>query len=213
MNTEEKINGITDSADIVVKGNRGYRICKRLLDVFAAFLGILFLLVPMAFITLIIRIDSPGSAIFKQMRLGKNRKPFIMYKFRSMELHAEKDGPRWADKNDARVTKVGRILRNTRLDELPQLWNILRGDMSFVGPRPERECFYDVFEKYIPDFGKRMLVKPGLTGWAQVNGGYDLRAEEKILYDLEYIQNRSIKMDILCVFKTLKLIFTREGAR
>lgn len=130
-----------------------------------------------------------------------------------MRIDAEINGPKWADKDDDRATKVGAFLRKTRLDELPQLWNILCGEMSFVGPRPEREYFYNIFETYIPNFGLRMLVKPGLTGWAQVNGGYELGPEEKIVYDLEYITNRSFGMDIRCMLKTVKLVFTHEGAR
>ena len=137
----------------------------------------------------------------------------MLYKFRSMRIDAEVNGPQWAEKNDHRATKLGEILRKTRLDELPQLWNILVGDMSFVGPRPEREYFYNIFETYIPNFGERMLVRPGLTGWAQVNGGYDLGPEEKIVYDLEYIQKRSFGMDMMCLIKTVKLVFTHEGAR
>jgi lipopolysaccharide/colanic/teichoic acid biosynthesis glycosyltransferase len=99
------------------------------------------------------------------------------------------------------------------MDELPQLWNILCGDMSFVGPRPERACFYEIFETYIPEFGERMLVKPGLTGWAQVNGGYELSPEEKIVYDLEYMKEQSFAMDLRCILKTVRLIVTHEGAR
>ena len=105
------------------------------------------------------------------------------------------------------------FLRKTRLDELPQLINIFKGDMSIVGPRPERAYFYDQFDTYIHGFRNRMAVRPGLTGWAQVNGGYDLRPEEKIVYDMEYINNMSVKMDIVCMFKTIKLVFTHEGAR
>ena len=130
-----------------------------------------------------------------------------------MRCCISKDGPRWAERDDTRVTKIGVFLRKSRLDELPQLWNILVGDMSFVGPRPEREYFYNIFEEYIPDFGQRMLVKPGLTGWAQVNGGYELKPEEKIVYDLEYIRNWSLGMDMKCILMTVKLVFTHEGAR
>lgn len=201
------------SNEIVVHGGKVYCFFKRFFDILVALVSGLTLLVPMIIIALAIRTESEGPVIYKQERLGLNRKPFIIYKFRSMYIDAEKNGPQWAETNDIRVSKVGRVLRSTRLDELPQLWNILRGDMSLVGPRPERAYFYNIFETYIPDFGKRMLVKPGLTGWAQVNGGYDLQAEEKIVYDLEYIQSRSAKMDIKCIFKTVKLIFTREGAR
>jgi len=179
----------------------------------AALLSGIILLLPMLVIAIVIKAESPGPILYKQERLGQNRKPFMIYKFRTMHQDAEKNGPQWAEKDDDRTTGVGRVLRNTRLDELPQLWNILVGEMSFVGPRPERLCFYEIFETYIPNFGKRTLVKPGLTGWAQVNGGYDLEAEEKIVYDLEYIQNRSAKLDLLCILKTVKLIFTHEGAR
>ena len=133
-------------------------------------------------IALVIMIDSPGSPIYIQERLGKNGKPFRMYKFRSMRLDAEDNGPKWADLKDERCTKVGYVLRKCHLDELPQLFNILKNDMSFVGPRPERACFYDKFETYIKGFSNRLEVMPGLTGYAQVNGGYDLTPEEKILY-------------------------------
>lgn len=137
----------------------------------------------------------------------------MMYKFRTMYMNAEQDGPQWADKIDHRCTRVGRVLRKTRLDELPQLWNILKGDMSIVGPRPERAYFYALFETYIEGFSQRTKVIPGLTGWAQVNGGYDLKPEEKIIYDMEYIENRSISMDLKCIFMTVRIIFTGSGAR
>lgn len=202
-----------DTAEIRVKGGVVYDVLKRAFDIAAALLGGITLLLPMFVIAIAIRLESPGPALYKQERLGLNRKPFIIYKFRSMDLNAEENGPQWAQKEDSRTTGVGRVLRHTRLDELPQLWNILRGEMSFVGPRPERACFYEIFERDIPYFGRRMLVKPGLTGWAQINGGYDLQAEEKIIYDLEYIGRRSVKMDLLCILKTVKLVFTHEGAR
>lgn len=186
---------------------------KRCIDVVGALVGGIALLVPMIIIALAIRLDSEGPALFRQERLGKDGKPFTMLKFRSMRLDAEAEGPRWADNNDARCTRLGHFLRKCRLDELPQLWNILVGDMSFVGPRPERACFYDEFETYIYGFRNRLAVKPGLTGLAQVNGGYDLRPEEKIVYDMEYIKRQSLLLDIECVLKTVRLIFTHEGAR
>ena len=130
-----------------------------------------------------------------------------------MYTNAEENGPQWAAKIDWRCTRVGRFIRKSRMDELPQLINILRGDMSFVGPRPERAFFYDQFETYIHGFCNRLVVRPGLTGLAQVNGGYELKPEEKIIYDMEYIQNRSIRMDFVCIIKTVKLVFTHEGAR
>lgn len=190
-----------------------YLLVKRLFDiVFAFFFGIL-LLLPMLIIGLLVRLDSKGPALFKQERLGLNGKPFMMYKFRSMHIGAEEHGPQWAQPNDARCTKFGRFLRQSRLDELPQVWNILLGQMSVVGPRPERAYFYDKFEAYIPNFRQRLQVKPGLTGYAQVNGGYELLPEEKLVYDMEYIANRSLWLDIVCMFKTVRLIFTHEGAR
>lgn len=186
---------------------------KRAFDIAAALCAGIILLLPLGIIALAIKLDSRGPVIFKQERLGKNGKPFTMYKFRSMEIDAEKNGPQWADRDDCRCTRVGRFIRNARLDELPQLWNILVGDMSFVGPRPERACFYEEFETYIHGFRNRLAVQPGLTGWAQVNGGYDLLPEEKIVYDMQYINNQSVLMDLKCIFKTVRLVFTHEGAR
>ena len=190
-----------------------YLLVKRLFDSFSALIGLIVLAIPMAIIALLIVLDSPGGAIFKQERLGKDGQPFTILKFRSMRLDAEENGPQWADKDDPRCTHFGRVLRKSRLDELPQLWNILKGDMSFVGPRPERKCFYDQFETYIHGFHNRLVVKPGLTGWAQVNGGYDLKPEEKIVFDMEYIQKHSLGLDLKCILKTVKLVFTHKGAR
>ena len=136
-----------------------------------------------------------------------------MYKFRSMCKDAERDGPRWADADDARCTRFGAFLRRTRLDELPQIWNILKGEMSFVGPRPERACFYRKFEQYIIGFSNRLTVIPGLTGYAQVNGGYDLKPEEKIIYDMVYIERRSVWMDLRCILKTVSVVLRGDGAR
>ena len=130
-----------------------------------------------------------------------------------MRLDAEENGPQWADEQDPRCTHFGQILRRTRLDELPQFYNILRGDMSFVGPRPERAYFYGEFEKYIPGFSNRLMVVPGLTGHAQVNGGYSLKPEEKIIYDMEYIEKRSIWMDLACIGKTIRVVLCGAGAR
>ena len=190
-----------------------YDVVKRVVDFVCAAMGLVVLAIPMVILAVMIRRDSEGPAIFRQERLGKDGKPFTMYKFRSMILDAEANGPQWADKNDCRCTNLGAKLRKTRLDELPQLFNILKGDMSIVGPRPERACFYDEFEKYIPHFRQRLVVRPGLTGHAQVNGGYDLKPEEKIVYDMEYIANRSLKMDIQCIWKTVLVVFSHDGAR
>lgn len=199
--------------DVVVSNDKSYLVTKRLFDIVVALIALIVLLGPMAFIGAWVWLDSKGPAIFKQERLGKNGKPFIMYKFRTMYIDAEENGPQWAKPDDERCTKLGRMLRKTRLDELPQLVNIIKGDMSFVGPRPERACFYEIFETYIPGFHLRMLVRPGLTGHAQVNGGYDLLPEEKIIYDMEYICERGWKMDLQCLFKTVLVVLKRDGAR
>ena len=193
--------------------NRSYLAAKQCIDTVAALTAGMLLLLPMLLIGILICLDSDGPALFKQERLGKDGKTFMIYKFRTMYLNAEENGPQWAEKIDGRCTRMGRVLRNTRLDELPQLWNIIKGEMSFVGPRPERAYFYDLFETYIHGFRNRLCIKPGLTGWAQVNGGYDLLPEEKIVYDLQYIANMSIKMDLICVLKTAALLFSQEGAR
>ena len=190
-----------------------YSFLKRAGDIMVSLGAGLLLLIPMGVIAVLIRLDSKGPALFKQERLGKNGKSFYMYKFRSMHIDAEKDGPKWADQNDDRCTRLGKLLRKCRLDELPQLWNIFVGHMSIVGPRPERPFFYDEFETYIHGFRHRLAVQPGLTGLAQVNGGYDLEPEEKIVYDMRYIEERSLWMDLKIMFKTVSLLFSHEGAR
>lgn len=210
----DKLPDLTvDYSAVVDGGNKCYLTVKRIVDLLLSISALIVLLIPMVIIAIMIKIDSDGPAIFKQERLGKDGKPFVIYKFRSMSTDAEADGPKWADVDDKRCTKLGSRLRKTRLDELPQLYNILRGDMSFVGPRPEREYFYVEFEKYIPGFKNRMAVIPGLTGHAQVNGGYNLGPEEKIVYDMEYIKKRSLRMDMQCMARTIGVIFSREGAR
>lgn len=190
-----------------------YSITKRLFDLVVSFLGIIVSLIPLLFIAVAVKLDSKGPVIYKQERLGKGGKPFMMLKVRSMKIDAEENGCQWAAVDDDRVTRVGRALRKTRMDELPQLFNILSGKMSFVGPRPERKVFYDLFEQYIHGFHQRLQVKPGLTGWAQINGGYDLKPEEKILLDIEYIKKRSILFDLKCLLLTVKVFFTHDGAR
>ena len=202
-----------DANAVNIGGSKGYLVIKRLFDIVVSAGAMLVLLIPMLVIAVLIKKDSKGPVIYSQERLGLNGKPFTIYKFRSMVLDAEANGPKWAEIDDDRCTKFGRMLRKSRLDELPQLYNILVGDMSIVGPRPERECFYIEFEKYIPGFKNRMVVTPGLTGHAQVNGGYSLKPEEKIIYDMEYIANRSVRMDLQCIWKTVRVVLFREGAR
>jgi len=150
--------------------------------------------------------------IFRQTRVGKDGSPFTMYKFRTMQHGAEEEtGPVLAVENDPRVTVLGRVLRGTRLDELPQLWNVLRGDMSFVGPRPERPEFVQLYEQDIQGYRERFKVRPGLTGYAQVNGEYHTSPTTKLKYDLAYMYNRSIWLDLKILSETAKVMLTRRG--
>ena len=190
-----------------------YQAVKRLFDVVVSALALLILGIPMLLLMPVIRADSPGPAIFRQERLGKGGKPFVSYKYRTMQMDAERDGPQWARAHDVRCTKLGRLLRRGHIDELPQLVNVLRGEMSLVGPRPERACFYQEFERYIRGFSQRLRVTPGITGWAQINGGYELLPEEKILFDMEYIRHRSVMFDIRCLLGTVRVVFRHDGAR
>ena len=190
-----------------------YALTKRGLDIVGSILGLVIMFIPFILICTIIVADSQGGPFYSQVRLGKDEKPFRLYKFRTMNIDAEADGMRWAEDNDPRVTKIGKFLRKTRLDELPQLINILAGQMSLVGPRPERPEFYDIFDTYIVGYRQRMKVLPGLTGYAQVMGGYELQPEEKIVYDIEYIENQSLRMDLYCILKTFGVVFTGNGAR
>lgn len=193
--------------------NPVYQAVKRLFDVVVSALALLILGIPMLLLMPVIRADSPGPAIFRQERLGKGGKPFVIYKYRTMQMDAERDGPQWARAHDVRCTKLGRLLRRGHIDELPQLVNVLRGEMSLVGPRPERACFYQEFERYIRGFSQRLQVTPGITGWAQINGGYELLPEEKILFDMEYIRHRSVMFDIRCLLGTVRVVFRHDGAR
>ena len=191
----------------------GYLGIKRVFDVVASVLGLLICLIPMGIVAVCIRGESAGPAIFKQERLGLGGKPYTMYKFRSMYLDAEKDGPRWASVNDDRCTKVGRFIRRCHVDELPQLFNVLIGDMSMVGPRPERAYFYDEFEKDLPDFRERLRVMPGLTGLSQVNGCYDMTPAQRLAYDKTYMESRSVWTDLKILMQTVIVVFNGKGAR
>jgi sugar transferase (PEP-CTERM system associated) len=188
---------------------------KRCLDIVAAVIGVVCLLPVMAAVFVAIRLSSPGGALFRQERVGRNGRVFTLYKFRSMQVGAEAlTGAVWARPGDVRITPVGRIIRKTRLDELPQFWNVLRGDMSLVGPRPERPEFVQGLTKRIPFYGQRHVVKPGLTGWAQVRYTYGSSVEdamEKLQYDLFYIKNMSIGLDLFIIFKTIQTVILRRG--
>lgn len=185
-----------------------YEASKRCIDLFFSALALIILIIPMCLVAILIKCTSKGCVLYKQDRLGKNGKAFKIIKFRTMVNDAEKDGIKWSEKNDPRITRAGAFLRRFHIDELPQLWNIFVGDMSFVGPRPERECYYDAFETYIHGFSKRLAVKPGLTGVAQVAGGGHMRPEEKVLYDIEYIKKRSLLLDFRVLCNTLVTVIT-----
>jgi lipopolysaccharide/colanic/teichoic acid biosynthesis glycosyltransferase len=170
----------------------------------------------MLLIIIAVRLDSKGPAFFSQERTGQAGRVFTVWKFRSMRRDAEQaTGPTWARQQDERVTRVGRFLRRSRLDELPQLWNVLRGDMSLVGPRPERPVFVQQLQTVIPFYNLRHTVKPGLTGWAQINYEYGSSVEdavEKLQYDLFYIKHMSWVLDTLIAFETIKTILVRRGS-
>lgn len=203
----------TGDVQIIVNGGRGYLFVKRAFDIIASAAGLVICAIPMGVVALLIKLESEGPAIYKQERLGKNGVPFVMYKFRSMRVDAEKAGAQWATVNDSRCTRIGRFIRRCHVDELPQLWNTLRGEMSLVGPRPERDYFYKQFDEYIPLFRERLRVKPGLTGLSQVNGCYDLLPEERLEYDIEYMAKRSVWFDLKCILKTVVVVINGKGAR
>lgn len=207
------ISCISEEFNSLLGEKKFYFLCKRFFDVVVSAVGLAICALPMLLIGVLVRLDSEGPAIYAQERLGLNEKPFIMYKFRTMYLDAEANGPQWAEKNDIRRTKVGIFLRKTRLDELPQFINILKGEMSLVGPRPERAYFYNKFDETVPGFRRRMMVIPGVTGLAQVNGGYELSPDEKLVYDMEYIRSQNFLLDLKCIVWTVKLVFTHKGAR
>ena len=203
---------IEDLGDI--RTSRRYAFLKRTFDVLFSITALMVLALPILVISLLVKFSSKGTIFYKQERLGLNGKKFDIIKFRTMDMNAEKDGCKWSDgDDDPRITSIGRFLRKSRLDEIPQFLCILKGEMSLVGPRPERECFYNEFEEYIHGFSQRLKVKPGLTGLAQVKGGYYLKPEEKIIYDIDYIKNRTLKLDRKLVFDTFKVVFKCEGAK
>lgn len=189
---------------------------KRLMDIVVS-ASVLVLGAPVALVlALVIRATSPGPAVYKQVRVGRNGKTFTMLKFRSMYSDAEKmSGPQWATEDDPRITPVGRFIRKTRLDEIPQFFNVLKGEMSLVGPRPERPFFVEQLKKEIPWYVRRIKMKPGITGWAQVKHKYDASIEDvrqKVLYDLYYFENMSLALDIKIMLRTVLVVFTGKGA-
>ena len=194
----------------------GYMLVKRLLDILCVLAALPFALPLMLLTAIAIRLESAGSVLFIQNRVGQGGREFKIYKFRSMRTDSEQNGAQLAQVGDSRITRVGSFIRKTRLDELPQFFNILKGDMSLIGPRPEQKVFVEQFEKSIPFYQYRHIVKPGLSGWAQVTQGYAGNTDEtqvKIEHDFYYIKHFSFSLDVLIIFKTVKIILTGFGAR
>lgn len=209
---------------------------RRAVDVAAATAGIVVLAPVMAVVALAVKMDSRGPVFYAQDRVGINRRrrerrtnrpadgrrrvvnagrPFRIYKFRTMRTDAESGGPQWAKYGDPRITRTGRVLRKTRLDEIPQFLNVLRGDMTLIGPRPERPFFVNILQKEVPHYSKRLLVKPGITGMAQVNHKYDDSIESvrtKVKWDLRYIRSQGLASDARIVLRTIRTVLTGEGA-
>lgn len=188
---------------------------KRLMDVTISLIILALGLPVWMLVALAIKIDSHGPVLYKQQRVGKDGKEFTIYKFRSMVEDAEShSGPKWAEKADPRITRVGNLIRRARIDEVPQFFNVLIGDMSLVGPRPERPFFVEQFKKQIPFYSRRMKVKPGITGWAQIKGGYDTSIEnvkQKLQYDLFYLENMSLRMDLKILLNTIYVMLLGKG--
>jgi len=190
---------------------------KRLTDILFSFIMLVMFLPVILATAILIKIDSKGPVFFSQSRVGQKGKIYNVFKFRSMIIDAEKQsGPVWAQSNDHRITRIGKFIRKWRIDEIPQLWNVLKGDMSFAGPRPERDYFVKKLEDIIPYYSQRFSVKPGVTGWAQVSYGYGASVEdavEKLSYDLFYIKNMSVFMDLIIIMRTVKTVLFGKGAR
>jgi exopolysaccharide biosynthesis polyprenyl glycosylphosphotransferase len=211
------IEGISPEWFILANGFQPYRFypaAKRACDLFVSTVMLIATAPLLLLIVMAIKLTSSGPVIFKQERVGCRGRNFTLYKFRSMRVDAEKDGPVWTQKHDDRITSVGRVLRAMRLDELPQLWNVLRGDMSLVGPRPERPYFVDMLKKQIRFYDVRHYVKPGVTGWAQVMYPYGASVEDsyqKLQYDLYYAKNISPKLDLETLLRTVKVVLAGGG--
>jgi sugar transferase (PEP-CTERM system associated) len=195
----------------------GFVLVRRLLSIVVSALLLLLVLPIIPFVILAIKLDSPGPVLYRQKRMGRGGVIFYCYKFRTMRQDAEADtGPTWADNDDPRITRIGKALRISRLDEIPQVWCVLKGDMAFVGPRPERPEFVEWLTKEIPYYPVRHAVRPGITGWAQIRYKYGNTlddAKEKLQYDLFYIKNASIGLDLLIMFQTIKIVMLGRGAQ
>ncbi|MGB0080453.1 MAG: TIGR03013 family XrtA/PEP-CTERM system glycosyltransferase [Terracidiphilus sp.] len=213
------LDGLNPSTLIFTHGfnvKASHQLVRRLISIVASFVGLAICLPFIPLIVLAVRLSSPGPIFFRQMRVGLRGRPFSLLKFRTMQQNAEANGAVWASKHDSRVTPVGRFLRITRLDEIPQLWNVLRGEMGFVGPRPERPEFVQWLTKEIPFYELRHMIRPGITGWAQVRYQYGANLEEtrrKLEYDLYYVKHMSVGLDLLIMFETIKTIVLGRGAQ
>jgi len=189
---------------------------KRCLDVVFSIVGLVLAMPINCLVAVAIRVDSTGPVLYKQERVGEDGKTFQLLKFRSMREDAEPNGPVWADPNDDRATRVGKVIRKLRLDEIPQMVNVLRGEMSFVGPRPERPFFVEQLRKEIRYYFQRHTVKPGITGWAQIRYPYGASKEdalEKLKYDFYYVKHRSLFFDLMIMMETIKIVLLSRGAR
>lgn len=187
---------------------------KRLLDIIGSLILLIPSIIPIIIFGILIKLETPGKMFYSQERVGYMGKPIYITKLRSMFQDAEKkSGAMWSTKNDARVTRVGSFIRKTRIDELPQLFSVLKGDLSLIGPRPERPMFTEEFSKDIPGFEQRLRITPGLSGWAQVNGGYDATPAEKLVDDLYYIDHVGPWLDFKILWMTIKVVITGHGAR
>jgi sugar transferase (PEP-CTERM system associated) len=192
------------------------RISKRFLDLVISAVGLVVLIPLFILVAALIRVDTPGPIFYRQTRVGLRGQPYLIWKFRSMHQDAEKHGPRCAEMNDPRISRVGRWLRKARIDELPQLINVLKGEMSLVGPRPERPVFVETLRTQIPYYDIRHTVRPGITGWAQVKFRYGASQEDshmKLQYDLFYVKNLSFHFDLTILIRTIRVILLGEGAR
>jgi sugar transferase (PEP-CTERM system associated) len=213
------LDGLNPSALIFTQGfnvNALQQFGRRLASFSVSLIGLLICLPLIPFLMLAVRVSSPGPIFFRQTRIGRRGRPFSILKFRTMRQDAEVDGAMWAAKNDPRVTSIGRFMRITRLDEIPQLWNVFRGEMAFVGPRPERPEFVEWLTQEIPFYDLRHMVRPGITGWAQVRYKYGASLEEtkqKLEYDLYYVKHLSLGLDLLIMFETIKTIVLGRGAQ
>ena len=213
------LDGLNPSALIFTHGfnvKASQQFIRRLVSILVSFAGLVLCLPIIPILVVAVLLSSPGPIFFRQTRVGLRGRPFTVFKFRTMRQDAEAKGAVWATKNDPRVTSLGRFMRKTRLDEIPQLWNVLRGEMGFVGPRPERPEFVQWLSSEIPYYELRHIIRPGITGWAQVRYQYGATLEEtrkKLEYDLYYVKHLSIGLDLLIMFETIKTIILRRGAQ